>query len=144
MIFHGLSRTHRPICPDGFFTASHETLIWARSSKQGKHTFHYDSMRNGIFAGDILKKPNKQMRSVWSIPHTPPSEKIHGKHPTQKPIKLLHRIITASTNENDLILDPFCGSGTTGVVAKHLNRRFVGIDSVPEFLDITKNRIKNT
>ncbi len=126
-----------------FFTASHETLIWARKHKDGKHTFHYDHMRNGVFDGDILKKPHKQMRSVWAIPHTPPSEKTHGKHPTQKPIKLLHRIITASTDPDDIILDPFCGSGTTGVVAKQLHRRFIGIDINTDFLEIVKRRLSH-
>lgn len=126
-----------------FFTASHESLIWARKYKDTSHTFHYDHMRNGDFKSDPLKKPNTQMRSVWSIPHTPQREKSHGKHPTQKPIDLLYRIIRASTNERDIILDPFCGSGTTGVVAKILNRNFVGIDTSEEFLDITKKRLRS-
>lgn len=124
-----------------FFTASHENLIWARKHKQAKHTFHYDKMRNGDFTSDILKNPNKQMRSVWAIPHTPKKEKTHGNHPTQKPLKLLHRIISACTNKNDIILDPFCGSGTTGVIAKQLNRNFVGIDIKQEFLKISTLRI---
>ena len=81
------------------------------------------------------------MRSVWNIPLTPKKEKINGKHPTQKPIELLNRIITASTNKNDVILDPFNGSGTTGVVAKQLGRKYIGIEKEEEYLDLTLKRM---
>jgi len=84
--------------------------------------------------GDSIKKDGKQMRSVWSIPLTKKSEKRHGKHPTQKPEALLERVVLASTNEGDTILDPFCGSGTTGVVAVRHGRRFIGIDMDKGFL----------
>lgn len=117
------------------FTASHETLLWVRKNKKAKHTFNYDAMKNGDFPYDFLKKPGKQMRSVWAIGTPKNGEKKYGKHPTQKPLFLLDRIITASSNSNDIVLDPFCGSATTGVSALRNNRRFVGIDSEKAYLD---------
>ena len=81
------------------------------------------------------------MRSVWSIGTPAPKEKIFGKHPTQKPLELLERIILASTKENDLILDPFMGSGTTGVAAMKLGRQFIGIEKKPEFIVLADKRI---
>jgi site-specific DNA-methyltransferase (adenine-specific) len=125
-----------------FFTASHETLLWARKSEKAKHTFHYDKMKNGDFPEDKIKQPNLQMRSVWSISLTKPSEKQNGKHPTQKPYDLLKRIVLSSTNEGDIIIDPFCGSGTTGVACQNIqNRFFIGIEVEKEYCEITKNRL---
>ncbi|MDR0908701.1 MAG: site-specific DNA-methyltransferase [Spirochaetaceae bacterium] len=125
-----------------FFTASHETLIWARKSEKAKHTFNYDKMKNGDFPEDVLKKPNLQMRSVWSISTPKPYEKEYGKHPTQKPVNLLKRVVMASTNEGDIILDPFCGSGTTGVACKCLgNRFFIGIEIEENYCELTKKRL---
>jgi site-specific DNA-methyltransferase (adenine-specific) len=124
-----------------FFTASHENLIWARKGQKTKHTFNYELMKNSDWSDDFIKKPNTQMRSVWSINPPKKEEKKFGKHPTQKPVDLLKRIILASTNENDLILDPFTGSSTTGVAAKELNRRFVGIDIMQEYLDLSIKRL---
>jgi len=117
------------------FTASHETLLWAKKNKKAKHTFNYDLMKNGNWNDDFIKKPNKQMRSVWAINTPKNGEKKYGKHPTQKPEALLERIIFASSNEGDIVLDPFCGSGTTGVVAIRYKRKFVGIDSDKKYLD---------
>ena len=117
------------------FTASHETLLWVRKDKKAKHTFNYNEMRNGHFPDDLIKKPNKQMRSIWAIGTPKNSEKKYGKHPTQKPEALLERIIVASSKEGDVVLDPFCGSATTGVAAVRHNREFVGIDSEKEYLD---------
>ncbi len=99
-------------------------------------------MKNGYFPKDNLKKPYKQMRSVWSIPTTPQSEKRFGKHPTQKPLARLNRIVLSSTKKNDLILDPFTGSSTTGIAAYQNDREFIGIDSNQEFLDISIERFK--
>ena len=82
----------------------------------------------------------KQMKDVWESSLTKPSEKKYGKHPTQKPMEILEKIILASTNEGDLILDPFNGSGTTGIVASRLNRRYIGIEKEKEFLDLTIKR----
>lgn len=117
------------------FTASHETLLWAKKSKKAKHTFNYQFMKelNG----------NKQMRSFWEIPTTPKREKKFGKHPTQKPEELLYRCIMASTHEGDLILDPFCGSGTTGLLAVQNNRRFIGIEVDESYINIAESRIKD-
>lgn len=126
-----------------FFTASHETLIWARKEQKSPHTFNYDLVKNSDWRGDDLKKPKKQMRSVWQIKTTPQSEKTLGKHPTQKPKDLLKRIILSSTNEGDLILDPFTGSSTTGLVAVEYGRRFVGIDSEKGYLDLSVKRLEN-
>ena len=117
------------------FTASHETLIWARKGKKAKHHFNYDLIKNGEWGEDFIKKPNKQMRSVWAIRTPKNGEKKHGKHPTQKPEALLERIILACSREKDIVLDPFCGSGTTGVVALRNNRRFVGFETERQYLD---------
>lgn len=95
------------------------------------------------FNSDKIHNENKQMRSVCSIACTPKNEKKHGKHPTQKPMKLLKRIILSSTSKNDLILDPFCGSGTTGVIALKYSRNFIGIDINKEYLELIEKRIKN-
>lgn len=124
-----------------YFAASHETLIWARKGKGARHYFNYDLMKNGHFPKDFIKKPNTQMRSVWSIGTPASREKIFGKHPTQKPLALLERIILASTKENDLILDPFMGSGTTGVAAVKLGRQFIGIERDSEYFALADRRI---
>ena len=117
------------------FTASHESLIWARTSKKDKHIYNYDAMKYGEFPSDIIKKPEKQMRSVWHIPLTKKSEKAFGRHPTQKPEALLERVVVASTNPGDLVLDPFMGSGTTGVAALRHGRRFIGIEMDEAYLE---------
>jgi site-specific DNA-methyltransferase (adenine-specific) len=127
-----------------FFTASHETLIWARKNKKAKHTFNYTAMKEGFYPYDKLKVEDKQMRSAWYIPTTPKSEKIFGKHPTQKPLALMERIVLASTNEGDIVLDPFCGSGSTGVAAIKHGRKFIGIEKEVEFLELSQSRLFNT
>jgi len=124
-----------------FFTASHETIIWARKDKKAKHTFNYDAMKGGDWNGDILKKPNMQMRSVWAIGTPKPEEKKFGKHPTQKPLSLLKRIVISSTNKGDVILDPFAGSSTTGIAAILNGRKFVGIDMEKNYLELSKKRL---
>ncbi len=125
------------------FAHSHETLLWARKDKKAKSTFNYDLMKNGRFSEDKMKARDKQMRSVWSIPTPSQGEKEFGKHPTQKPLSLLKRIIAASTKEGDLILDPFNGGGTTGIAAKIIgNRKYIGIELVEEYVDMTLKRYK--
>ena len=127
------------------FTASHETLLWVRKDKKAKHYFNYDLVKTRAWNGDFLKKPDKQMRSVWAITTPQNGEKKYGKHPTQKPEALLERIVLACSRENDIVLDPFCGSATTGVVALRNNRKFVGIDTESEYLDkIAIPRIKDS
>ena len=115
------------------FVHSTETILWAKKDiKNVKHKFNYD----------VMKKLNdgKQMKDVWETSLTKPSEKKYGKHPTQKPIAILEKIILASTNENDLILDPFNGRGTTGIVANRLKRKYIGIDKEKDYLDLTIRR----
>lgn len=82
------------------------------------------------------------MKDVWTGSLTKPSEKVEGKHPTQKPEYLLERIILASTEKGQVILDPFCGSGTTGVEALRYGRRFIGIDVSEEYMEISKRRLE--
>lgn len=116
------------------FTASHETLLWARKTKKSRHVFNYPIAKNGTWESDFLKKPGKQMRSVWAL-HTPKAqEKKFGKHPTQKPEELLERIILTSSKPGAIVLDPFCGSGTTGVAAVRNGRKFIGVDLDAGFL----------
>jgi len=115
------------------FVHSTETVLWAKKDiSKAKHKFNYDVMKK--------LNNNKQMKDVWETSLTKPSEKKCGKHPTQKPIELLEKIILASTDENDLILDPFNGSGTTGIVANRLNRKYIGIEKEKEYLDLTIKR----
>lgn len=119
-----------------YFTHSTETILWAKKNPQAKHYFNYE----------LMKKLNggKQMKDVWTGTLTPQREKTFGKHPTQKPLYLLERIILASTEENYLVLDPFCGSSTTGVACKLLGRRFIGIDINSEFIALSKERLIHT
>ncbi|WP_286133612.1 site-specific DNA-methyltransferase [Bacillus sp. AFS096315] len=118
-----------------YFTHSTETILWARKDdKKSRHYFNYPLMKE--LNGD------KQMKDVWTGGLTKPSEKTQGKHPTQKPKYLLERIILASTEEGDIILDPFTGSGTTNVVAKELNRMSIGIDNEENYLEIAKKRLE--
>jgi site-specific DNA-methyltransferase (adenine-specific) len=126
-----------------YFTHSHEVVLWARKSKISQHTFYYEKMKKWNNPKDKLKNTDKQMRSVWSIPLIPNREKKFGKHPTQKPLELLNRIISASSNEGDFILDPFAGSGTTGIACNILNRKFYGIESNVEYLDLAIKRFKD-
>ena len=124
-----------------FFTASHETLIWARKDKKAKHYFDYKAMKNGYFPNDFIKKPSLQMRSVCAIHPPKNDEKKYGKHPTQKPIELLKRIVIASTDKNSIILDPFCGSGTTGIASKIVgDRKFIGIEYDEKYIKTAISR----
>ena len=115
-----------------YFTHSTEFIIWARKEEKVPHFYNYELMKeiNGF----------KQMTDVWNLPAIAKWEKSCGKHPTQKPLSLLSRIILASTNENSWILDPFSGSGTTGIACCLLKRKYLGIEKETEFLEISKNR----
>jgi site-specific DNA-methyltransferase (adenine-specific) len=115
-----------------YFTHSTEIIWWAARDKKSRHKFNYDLMKE--------LNENKQMKSVWGIDAPKPEEKIFGKHPTQKPIRLLERIIAASTDENDLILDPFSGSSTTGIAAARMNRRFHGVELEREYVEMSVKR----
>ncbi len=116
-----------------YFTHSTETILWAAKSKDSKHCFNYHSMK--------IENNGKQMKSVWRFNPPTAEEKEFGKHPTQKPIELLKRCIESSTNIGDFILDPFSGSSTTGVAAKKLERRFCGIESEMDFIDLSIKRL---
>lgn len=124
------------------FTASHETVIWASKSKQAKHTFNYPLSKSWDSPQDKLLNSGKQMRSVWGIPTTPKREKLFGSHPTQKPLELLNRLVALCTRPGDVVLDPFCGSGTTGVAAISQGRSFVGIDLDREHIELSRKRIE--
>ncbi len=115
-----------------FFTYSTEFVIWARKSHKVPHKYNYELMKT-INGG-------KQMTDVWRLPAIGRWEKSCGKHPTQKPLTLLTRIILASTDENDWILDPFAGSSTTGIAANLCGRRFLGIEQESNFAEISKKR----
>jgi len=123
-----------------FFTASHETLIWARKEKKSKHTFNYKLMKDGYWSEDRLKRPGTQMRSVWAIGTPKSDEKKFGKHPTQKPLDLLKRVVLASTNKGDIVLDPFTGSSTTGIASIMHGRKFIGVDLEKNYLDLSIKR----
>jgi len=116
-----------------YFTHATETIIWAAKNSKSRHTFHYKLMRQ--HAG------GKQMKSVWTIRPPEPWEKKFGKHPTQKPVALLERILLASSNEGDLVLDPFSGSGTTLFTAFRLRRHALGCELSAEFLTLSLRRI---
>ena len=108
-----------------FFTYSTEFIIWARKCEKVPHKFNYDLMKR--------LNDDKQMTDVWRLPAIGRWEKACGKHPTQKPLSLLTRIILASTNEGDWVLDPFSGSSTTGIAANLCGRRFAGIENEEEY-----------
>lgn len=137
---------HSPNLACRCFTHSTETIIWARkqlsAKKKGKHYFDYQLMKD-INGGKQMKDVwlfDEEEPELWNIPTTPKREKKEGKHPTQKPLELLKRIILASTKIGDLVLDPFNGSGTTGIACKLLNRVYIGIDSEIDYLETTKKR----
>lgn len=124
--------THRMLCE------STEYAIWAINNTQKMGTkwiFNYQALRE-INGG-------KQMRNVWDIPLTPPSEKKFGKHPSQKPIELIKRLIEGASNKNQVIIDPFMGSGTVPLVAKLLGRKFVGIDNNKNYCKIATKRLNS-
>jgi site-specific DNA-methyltransferase (adenine-specific) len=116
--------------------------LWASKGQKAKHTFNYGHSRDWEVGNDSIYRRGKQMRSVWSIPTTPKREKVFGSHPTQKPLELLKRLIALCTLEGDTVLDPFCGSGTTGVACVLLGRNFIGIDLDQSYLELTAKRIE--
>ena len=121
------------------FQNSHETLLWCTKDKNSKYTFNYKTMKH--LNGD------KQDKSVWDISICIGSERIKGEdgkkvHSTQKPEKLLYKVILSSSKPGDLVLDPFFGTGTTGAIAKKLGRKFIGIEKEQEYIKVAKERIK--
>ncbi len=115
-----------------YFTHSTEIVLWAAKSDKSKHTFNYEEMK--ATSNPPFDDAGKQMKSTWAIRAPGKDEKTFGKHPTQKPVRLLNRIIRASTNPGDLILDPFVGSGTTAISALMNERQCIGIDADQEYL----------
>ena len=115
------------------FTHAHETLLWA-GKRGARHTFNYELVNS--------RDPAAQVSSVWRIPPPPRREKLHGYHPTQKPLRLVRRALLACTREGDLVLDPFCGAGTTAVAAKELGRFFIGTELDREFASLAARRIE--
>ena len=119
------------------FTHSTEVVLWASKSGKGsrhRYTFNYDEMKQ--------ENGGRQMKTVWRMKAPSASEKRFGKHPTQKPLALIDRCLRASTHEGDVVLDPFAGSGSTGVAAAKLRRRFIGIEIDPEFIGISARRLE--
>jgi site-specific DNA-methyltransferase (adenine-specific) len=112
---------------------AHETLLWASKGKAARHTFNYDLINS--------RDPTSQVSSVWRIPAVSMREKSHGRHPTQKPLRLVRRSVLASSAEGDLVFDPFCGSGTTAVAAKELGRFFVGAEKERGYAELAARRI---
>ena len=120
------------------FTESTEHIIWACNAPKDKAT-------GWVFNYDVAKALNggKQMRNMWSIPYPPASERKHGKHPSQKPVRVLSTIVLTATNPGDLVLDCFGGTGTTAVVAQAFDRRWVMIESNPEYNAIARRRLEH-
>ena len=116
-----------------YFTHSTETVLWAARDRKSKHHFDYPAMRE--------QNGGKQMKSVWRMTAPSKSEKQHGKHPTQKPLALLERIVAASCPPDGVVLDPFNGSGTTGLAAVRSGHAYIGIDRDPSYLELTKRRL---
>lgn len=122
--------TQRMLCE------STEHIIWAVNNSQ-------KNAKKWVFNYQILKEFNngKQLRNVWDVPMTSVKEKEFGKHPSQKPKEVINRLILGCSNEEEIILDPFLGSGTVAMVAKYHNRKYIGIDNNPDYIELAKKRI---
>ena len=123
------------------FTHSTETIIWARkilddNGRKGKHFFNYNLMKQ--------ENNNKQMKDVWLFSAPSKAEKFYGQHPTQKPLNLMRRIIVASTKPGDIVLDPFCGSSSTGIACIETGRKYIGIEREKEFIELSIKRYSET
>jgi len=117
-----------------YFTHSTETILWAAKNEKSRHTFNYQIMREA--------NGGKQMKTVWEMAAPRNGEKAFGKHPTQKPVALVERCLLASTNEGDLVLDPFLGNGTTVVACASLSRRCVGVELESNYVEIAAKRVE--
>jgi site-specific DNA-methyltransferase (adenine-specific) len=126
-------------------TASHETILWCnKGGKKREYYFDYDYSKNGNFDYDSLKQPGKQMRTVWDISNNKKKRELeYGKHPTQKPLRILKRMIQLSSREGDIMLTPFSGAGSECVAAKELGRNYIGYEIDPQYVDITHKRLEN-
>lgn len=118
-----------------YFTHATETILWAARDARSRHHFDYQTMKQ--------ENGGKQMQSLWSIRPPLKAEKRHGKHPTQKPLALLERIVRAASRHGDLVVDPFSGSGTTGVASARLGRRYLGIELDSAYLALAVARLND-
>lgn len=127
-------------------TASHETILWCnKGGKKREYFFDYEYSKNGDFSGDGLKGCGKQMRTVWDIPNNKEKDELkYGKHPTQKPIKILTRMIKLSSKENSLMFTPFAGAGSECVAAKKCGRHFLGVELDETYVNIANERLLHT
>ena len=121
------------------FTNAHETLLWCSKDKDARYTFHYEAMK--------ALNEGLQMRSDWVLPICSGAERLKnhsgGKaHPTQKPEALLHRVILSSTNPNDVVADPFFGTGTTGAAARKLGRHYIGFEQDQDYIALARERLR--
>lgn len=126
-------------------TASHETILWGHTgtAKKREYYFDYEKSKEMFFPEDQLKQAGKQMRTVWDIPNNKTKEElIYGKHPTQKPIRLIKRMLELSAKQGDNILIPFVGSGTDCVAAKELGMNFLGFELEKEYIEIAERRLE--
>lgn len=126
-------------------TASHETLLWCHvGDKKREYYFDYEYSKEASFSEDNLKTTGKQMRTVWDIPNNKKREELeHGKHPTQKPLRILNRIINLSSKPNDIIMTPFSGSGSECLAAKQLGRNYIGFEVKDEYYELSLRRLAN-
>lgn len=126
-------------------TASHETILWCnKGGKKREYYFNYEYSKVGDFSYDELKAPGKQMRTVWDISNNKEKfELAYGKHPTQKPIRILKRMIKLASKEGDIMLTPFAGSGSECVSAKMTGRKYIGIEIDKSYCDIAETRLSH-
>jgi site-specific DNA-methyltransferase (adenine-specific) len=126
-------------------TASHETILWAHTGgKKRRYHFDYDVSKAMSSPEDMMKEAGKQMRTVWDIPNNKQRDELaHGKHPTQKPVRLIKRMLSISARPGDLLLVPFAGAGSDCVAAKEMNINFLGFEIEPEFVTISGKRLAN-
>jgi site-specific DNA-methyltransferase (adenine-specific) len=126
-------------------TASHETLLWVHTGgRKREYHFNYESIKSRDYVEDLLKAPGKQMRTVWDIPNNKKkSELAAGKHPTQKPERLIQRLLDISAPNEGVVLSPFAGSGTDLVVAMRNGLQGIGFETEPEYFELAKLRLQN-
>ena len=126
-------------------TASHETILWCnKGAKKREYYFDYEYSKNGDFSSDLLKSAGKQMRTVWDISNNKTKEELlYGKHPTQKPLKILKRMILLSSKKGDIMLTPFAGAGSECVAAKETGRQYIGYETDSVYVDIANTRLEH-
>lgn len=127
-------------------TASHETILWAHTGgKKRQYFFNYEAAKTMSCPEDALKTEGKQMRTVWDIPNNKEREELYfGKHPTQKPLRLLKRMLALSARQGDVILTPFAGVGSECVAARELGLHFLGFETSEDYVRISNERLKQS